>query len=136
MSAISSHTDSANRKPSPARYAAGRCEKNQGEDARELATPLREQRHAQLPFSCRDVEVLGTTLLHVDVTLENILTARLKTDGVPRPISDPHVEELQGHKSLLDTALHENTLNNEGRTYFTRLQTIEGEFIHGRDRDT
>ena len=68
----------------------------------DLATTWREQQNAQFPYSCRNIQVLGTTLLQMDVKLGNILTASLKTDGVPRPIATPEIEELENYKSRFD----------------------------------
>lgn len=76
------------------------------------------QQHAAFPPSCQ-----GTPLLKLDAELGRVLTACLRKDGAPRPLSPAQREALERGRAALRAALA-GSVPDDGRAYFERLLSI------------
>ena len=90
----------------------------------DLPALWKKQQDAVFPLSCAAVSLEGVTLLKLDVEMGRILTAILKSDGVPRPVSDEDRRVLEHGGRLIARALAEEELDAPSRAYFERLAKL------------
>lgn len=68
----------------------------------------------------------GITLAKLDALVGAILTACLKADGAPRPLSDAQKRDLLHYNYLVRRVLDGYPIDDEGKVYFERLHRISG----------
>jgi hypothetical protein len=88
----------------------------------DLPALWREHQQATFPASC-------LSLVKLDASVGALLTASLRTDGVPRPLA--RREELVRGLELVRRALAEAALDDEGRRYFERLAELAEAVLRG-----
>ena len=91
----------------------------------------RLHQNAQFPPSCLARSVDGVRLVKLDAVAGAILTASLRTDGVPRPIGEGRSRELERHRGLIAKVLEDPTLDAESRAYFERLSVLSDLVLKG-----
>jgi len=91
----------------------------------------RVHQNAQFPPSCLGRAVDGVRLVKIDAVAGAILTASLRTDGVPRPLEESKRRDLDRHLVLIRKALEDPGLEAEGRAYFERLALLSDEVLKG-----
>lgn len=84
----------------------------------------KEQQLATFPSACLGRSVGGVGLLQIDTRVGAILTACLRQEGLPRPLSALQRSDLERHLPLLQAALADAALEGEGRRYFERLRVL------------
>jgi hypothetical protein len=97
----------------------------------DLPALWREHQHATFPSSCLALSVDGVPLVKVDASVGAALTASLRTDGVPRPLSPERREDLLRGRSLAVRALAEAGLDAAGRAYIERLAALADAVLKG-----
>ncbi len=90
----------------------------------DLPAVWREQQQATFPAACLGRSAGGVGLLKLDAGVGALLTACLRQDGLPRPLSESQRSELERQLPLLQAALADAALTGEGRRYFERLQAL------------
>ena len=96
-----------------------------------LSDLWREHQHAAFPASCIARSFGGTKLLALDASVGALLTASLRTDGVPRPLPPEKREELARGGELAARAAAEAGLDVDARAYFRRLAELAAEVLRG-----
>jgi hypothetical protein len=96
----------------------------------EPAELWRLHQSAQFPPSCLPLSVDGVRLVKIDAVAGAILTASLRTDGVPRPLEDAKRRDLDQYRGLASKAL-QLPLDDEGRAYFERLVALAASVLKG-----
>jgi len=91
----------------------------------------RVHQNAQFPPSCLAAAVDGVRLVKIDAVAGAILTASLRTDGVPRPLDDARRRDLERQLVLVRKALEDPALDAEGRAYFERLALLSEAVLKG-----
>jgi hypothetical protein len=91
----------------------------------------RVHQNAQFPPSCLALSVDGIRLVKIDAVAGAILTASLRTDGVPRPLDEAKRVDLDRHRVLIRKALEGLSLDAEGRAYFERLSALSDHVLKG-----
>ena len=91
----------------------------------------RVHQNAQFPPSCLAGSVDGVRLVKIDAVAGAILTASLRTDGVPRPLDESKRRDLERHLVLIRKALEDPGLDAEGRAYFERLAALSEVVLNG-----
>ena len=89
----------------------------------------RRHQEAAFPASCLPLSIEGLPLVKLDASVGAILTASLRTDGVPRPVG--RRDELVRGRDLVRRALAECALDDEGRAYFERLALLSDALLTG-----
>ncbi len=89
-----------------------------------------EQQQAAFPASALGVEIDGLPLVKLDARLGALLTASLRTDGLPRALPPVKLEDLSGALALAERALAELPLDAPTRAYFERLVHISKSLIY------
>ena len=79
---------------------------------------------AQFPPSCLPLSVDGVRLVKIDAAAGAILTASLRTDGVPRPVAESKRLDLLKYRPLVEKVRHDLSIDADGRTYFDRLAIL------------
>jgi hypothetical protein len=87
----------------------------------DLAELWRIHQNAPFPASCLPLSVDGMKLVKLDAAAGALLTASLRTDGVPRRLEDSKRGELQRLTLLILKAVRELPLDPEAKAYFERL---------------
>ena len=87
----------------------------------DLPALWREHQQETFPPSCLPLSIDGLPLVKLDASAGACLTASLRTDGVPRPLSPARRDELARGRELAARALVELALDPAGRAYFERL---------------
>ena len=82
------------------------------------------QQNAQFPPSCLPLSIDGVRLVKLDAAAGALLTASLRSDGVPRRLDDAKRLDLERQRGLVLKALLEVPLDPEGRAYFERLAAL------------
>ena len=90
----------------------------------------REQQQAAFPASALGVSIDGLPLVKLDARLGALLTAALRTDGLPRALPPAKLEDLKGGLLLAERALAELPLDEPTRTYFARVVHISKSLIY------
>ena len=90
----------------------------------DLAAEWREHQTAPFPYSCLKSAVAGAPLVKLDAEAGACLTASLRTDGVPRPLSSERRSRLEASRTLIRQALRELTLDAGAQAYFERLDRL------------
>lgn len=90
----------------------------------DLPAVWKEQQLATFPSGCLGRSAGGVGLLKLDAGVGALLTACLRQDGLPRPLSGAQRSELKGLLPLLVAALADAGLTGEGRRYFERLHLL------------
>lgn len=91
----------------------------------------RVHQNAQFPPSCLARTVDGVRLVKIDAAAGAILTASLRTDGIPRPIEESKRQDLARHRERILKALQDPDLDPEGRAYFERLALLADHVLKG-----
>jgi len=91
----------------------------------------RAQQNAQFPPSCLPLSIEGVALVKLDASAGAILTASLRTDGLPRPLEDSKRRDLERLRGLILKALGELPLDEEGKAYFDRLAVLADHVLQG-----
>jgi hypothetical protein len=94
-----------------------------------LSELWRLQQQATFPPSFVGKAVDGVALTKVDADVGRILTDVLRKDAVPRPLEAGASERLARGRALLARALAAVDLDEEGRTYFSRLMKLADEIL-------
>ena len=97
----------------------------------DLATVWIEHQHDKFPYACMKVTVGNRTLLDLDRSVGEILTACLKTDAVIRALPRDAVDRLREDQAALGKALEVLGPAVEGRGYFERLAVIAEAVLDG-----
>jgi|SRR6516225_5584733 hypothetical protein len=84
------------------------------------------KRHQNAPFppSALGLTVGDVKLVRLDAEVGAVLTASLRTDGIPRALPPARTAALTGGLDLVRKALKEAPLDPEAREYFGRLETL------------
>jgi hypothetical protein len=84
------------------------------------------KRHQNAPFPSAAVglTVGDVKLVRLDAEVGAVLTASLRTDGIPRALSAARTMALSAGLDLVRKALREAPLDPETREYFGRLETL------------
>lgn len=99
-----------------------------------MADPVelwRVHQNEQFPPSCLPLSIGGKKLVKIDAVVGAILTASLRTDGIPRPVDDARRHELRFHGALILEALRELPLDDAARAYFNRLSALSDYVLKG-----
>ena len=91
----------------------------------------RVHQNAQFPPSCLARSVDGVRLVKIDAAAGAILTASLRTDGVPRRLDDAKRGDLERHRGLIAKVLLDPGLDPDGRAYFERLAVLSEHVLKG-----
>jgi hypothetical protein len=97
----------------------------------DLAELWRTQQNAQFPASCLPLTIDGLKLVKLDAASGAILTACLRSDGVPRRLEDAKRRDLERHRALVSRALAELPLDADGKAYFERLALLSDHILKG-----
>lgn len=90
----------------------------------DLPVVWKEQQLATFPAGCLGRSAGGVGLLKLDAGVGALLTACLRQDGLPRPLSELQRSDLERQLPLLQAALADAGLMGEGRRYFERLHAL------------
>ena len=90
----------------------------------ESAELWRVHQSAQFPPSCLPRSVDGVRLVKIDAIVGAILTASLRTDGVPRAITESHRLDLSKYRGLVEKVRPDLSADAEGHAYFDRLAIL------------
>lgn len=93
----------------------------------DLPALWREHQHAMFPPSA--IAVAG--LLQLDAEAGALLTASLRRDGLPRPLSAEKRAELSACRERIARALAGADLDAETRAYFGRLDALAEAVLRG-----
>ena len=99
-----------------------------------LAELWREQQQATFPASALGVAIDGLPLVKLDARLGALLTASLRSDGLPRALPPAKLEDLRAGLALAERALAELPLDAPTRAYFDRLVHLSKSLIYDSDR--
>jgi len=88
-------------------------------ELRELPSVWRAHQEARFPASAR-----REPFLPLDARIGAILTACLKTDGIPRPLASEQRSALRRDRDALAAALRSSSLDPQTIDYFSRLAWI------------
>lgn len=91
----------------------------------------RVHQHAPFPASCLALKVDGVPLVKIDAVAGAILTGALRSDGVPRPLSEPKRADLLRQRALIAKVLADVPLDPDARAYFERLATLSDLLLQG-----
>ncbi|MBI3856737.1 MAG: hypothetical protein HY293_13700 [Planctomycetes bacterium] len=91
----------------------------------------RVHQNAQFPPSCLPMAVDGVRLVKIDAVAGALLTASLRSDGIPRPLDESKRRDLERQRGLILKALQEPALDAEGRAYFERLSALSELVLKG-----
>src|SRR6185295_10443292 len=91
----------------------------------------RFHQNTQFPPSALPLAAGGVKLVKIDAVVGAILTASLRTDGVPRPIDDAKRRDLQFYGALIVEALGDLPLDEEAKGYFKRLGELSDHVLRG-----
>ena len=94
----------------------------------------REQQQAAFPASALGTAIDGLPLVKLDARLGALLTASLRTDGLPRALPPAKLDELRQAQALAERALAELPLDASAQAYFRRLVHISKSLIYDSGR--
>jgi len=83
------------------------------------------------PPSAVGLSIDGRPLLRLDATAGAVLTASLRSDGIPRPLSAEQRTALEEGRALAQKAAAETVFDAETRGYFGRLAALAAEVLRG-----
>ena len=95
----------------------------------DLAELWRTHQHAAFPGSCLPLAVDGLKLVKLDAAAGALLTASLRTDGIPRRLDDSKRRDLERSREAILKALRELPLDAEGKAYFERLAALSAQVL-------
>lgn len=89
--------------------------------------------HQNLPFpaSCLPLSIDGLRLVKLDAAAGAILTASLRTDGVPRRLDEAKRRDLERHRVMILRVLQEIPLDPDAKAYFERLDVLSDLVLKG-----
>lgn len=90
----------------------------------DLPATWREHQGSPFPFTCLAQSIDDVPLVKLDAEAGASLTASLRSDGIPRPLSPERRASLSHALELVRKALRDVPLDAAGRAYFERLETL------------
>jgi hypothetical protein len=90
----------------------------------DLSEVWKRHQNAPFPASALGLSVDGQKLVRLDAEVGAALTASLRTDGLPRPLSGARQTALREGLRQIRKALGESPLEPEAREYFLRLEAL------------
>jgi|ERR1041384_4878638 plasmid stability protein len=90
----------------------------------DVAAIWHEHQAAPFPYSCLKLALGGVPLVKLDAEAGAILTASLRTDGVPRALAADRRAVLARCRERIVEVLRDVPLDPEARAYFERVDVL------------